>query len=206
MTHAHFYKNGFDEVIEQDNWVLGRQKETFVALYSYNMMSWSEEPSDFAGRELIAEGQQNVWICHVGNTEDYDSFATFADTVLESQVEVTFENNDSLVACLAHNNCLSGNILNTIQCLSSLGECRLSDYQTSSPLGHCLMDGPDSLDAGPGVGGRTTTKYPKLDITANYLDCFKAYQNDIYVTWTVGESLFSMGWTSPLTYQVFNTS
>ena len=208
MTHAHFYKNGFDEVIETNHWVLGKQKDTFVALYSYNIMTWSEQPSDFAGRELIAEGDQNVWICHVGNTEDYKDFSTFSDTILNSQVDVTMENNDSLATCLAHFECLAGNILNTIHCLSSMGPCRLSDHQISSPLGQCLMDGHDSedisLDArSVAQGTQTPTKsHPKFDISAHYLDCFKAYQNDIHVTWTVGESIFSMGWTNPFTYQV----
>ena len=43
MTHAHFYKPGFDEVIETDHWILGRQGSSYLALYSFNEFTWSPE-------------------------------------------------------------------------------------------------------------------------------------------------------------------
>ena len=44
MTHAHFYKPGFDQVVKTDHWVLGQQGDTFVALYSHQTMEWSKQP------------------------------------------------------------------------------------------------------------------------------------------------------------------
>ena len=50
--------------------------------------------SDFVGRELIAQGSQNVWICHVGDAEGYGSFDYFAGTIMNSEVQVSMSHTD----------------------------------------------------------------------------------------------------------------
>ena len=53
--------------------------------------------SDFVGRELIASGSENVWICHVGDQERDGSFDYFAGTILNSNVEVSMSHKDRWV-------------------------------------------------------------------------------------------------------------
>ena len=57
MTHAHFYKPGFDQVVETDQWILGRQGDTYVALYSYQTMVWSQQP------EYEVKSEKSCLIC-----------------------------------------------------------------------------------------------------------------------------------------------
>ena len=90
-------------------------------------------------RALIAPGDTNVWICHVGDASNYSSFEEFTEKILTSNV--TVENaaaQDDLINCLEENHCLSGNILDTLECLSATGSCQLSHHQDSL-LGSCLM-------------------------------------------------------------------
>ena len=148
ITHAHFYRPGkrrghgevitrrwpgYDEVVEEGHWILGRQGRTFVALYSHQPTVWSET-EEFVDREVIAAGDQNLWICHVGDMEQYGSFQRFSEAVLGSRVEVSLRDTDELVQCLRGHGCLSGNLAHTLQVGTSLQNLdfrirqHLSDY------------------------------------------------------------------------------
>ena len=86
---------------------------------------------------MIAAGDSNVWICHVGDSINYGSFDDFTEIILSSRVDVTHvESVDSLVRCLDQNRCLSsGQILKTIECLSAVGPCHVEQHKESSFLG-----------------------------------------------------------------------
>ena len=91
-----------DQVLEMSGWVVGRTGETFVALYSARPTFWAGEESPYQvtiydpdpfesimqGRDLIANGRQNVWICHVTDQSSSGSFQQFAEMVFASQPEV----------------------------------------------------------------------------------------------------------------------
>jgi hypothetical protein len=76
-THAFFPRNRFDEIAEQGQWVFGRKDDGYVALYSQNPVSWSED-NDY---ELIAEGETNIWIVEMGRADDSGTFAEFTAAV-----------------------------------------------------------------------------------------------------------------------------
>ena len=38
-----YLREGFDEVLEADHWVIARQDNTYVALYSHQTLSWAED-------------------------------------------------------------------------------------------------------------------------------------------------------------------
>ena len=70
------------------------------------------------GRELIAAGQKNVWICHVGDRQNDGDFETFADMMVTSEAAVSWPPVDSLLHCLDSENCLAGDLLATVACLA----------------------------------------------------------------------------------------
>ena len=82
-THAYFPKERFDEVCEEGNWVLGRKGDGYVALYSDNPTTWSED-NDY---ELDAEGEANVWIVELGSADENGSFDAFVEAVTGAAVD-----------------------------------------------------------------------------------------------------------------------
>ena len=81
------------------------------------MLMSDEEPNKYAGRELLAWGEENVFICHVSSVEEDESFQIFRDRILQSEVEIRMESTDSLVTCMLHNHCLSGDLGRAVTCL-----------------------------------------------------------------------------------------
>ena len=61
--------------------------EGYVGLYSHNPAVWVTE-GDWAGRELVADGKANVWICEVGDSTMYESFDEFVDLVSNSAIQI----------------------------------------------------------------------------------------------------------------------
>jgi hypothetical protein len=86
-THAYFPVDLFDEVVETGNWVIARKGDGYVALYSQKPTVWQTE-GEWAGRELIADGRFNTWICEVGDAELYGSFDEFVSQIEEARVDV----------------------------------------------------------------------------------------------------------------------
>ena len=95
-THAFFPREHFDEVVQRDNWTIGRKGDGYVALYSWRDTRWQEYDADvLAAREftdtfdLVADGgADNVWIVEVGRAADWESFEAFAAAITSATVEV----------------------------------------------------------------------------------------------------------------------
>jgi len=100
VTHAFFPTEHFDEVVEQDGWVIGRKGDGYVALWSWRPTHWrTYAPGTYTlglteRYDLVAEGgADNVWITEVGRRADWataaDPFAAFVAAVTASQPQVT---------------------------------------------------------------------------------------------------------------------
>lgn len=83
FTHAWFPRDAFDEVLEEGRWVFARKNDGYIALGSRNRCRWQNEGPD-AGRELIAEGGRNIWICEMGNGRKDGSFERFARRIADA--------------------------------------------------------------------------------------------------------------------------
>ena len=87
FTHAYFPKWAFDEVVEQDGWLIGRAGDGYVALYSSLPYQWIETGPD-AGQEIVAPGNQAVWICQLGRASVDGPFKNFVQAMTSSRVYV----------------------------------------------------------------------------------------------------------------------
>lgn len=100
VTHGFFPTEHFDEVVEQDGWVVGRKGDGYVALWSWRPTHWrTYAPGAYTlglteRFDLVADGgADNVWITEVGRGADYaaapDPFAAFVAAVTASSPAVT---------------------------------------------------------------------------------------------------------------------
>jgi len=100
ITHAFFPTEHFDEVVEQDGWVIGRKGDGYIALWSWRPTHWrTYAPGDYTlglteRFDLVADGgPDNVWITEVGRRADWagtpDPFAAFVDAITTSSPTVT---------------------------------------------------------------------------------------------------------------------
>ncbi|MBI9102092.1 MAG: hypothetical protein JEY99_06740 [Spirochaetales bacterium] len=87
FTHAWLPRNEFDEIREENEWVFARKGKGYLALYSSNPCHWQEE-GDEAGKELIAPGLKNIWICEMGREEKDGSFENFIKQISEAEVKI----------------------------------------------------------------------------------------------------------------------
>ena len=76
FTHAWLPRDRFDEVVEREGWIFARKGDGYLALRSQQPVRWQNEPGEDAGRELIAAGRANIWICEVGRRGDAVDSAT----------------------------------------------------------------------------------------------------------------------------------
>ena len=125
-----------------------------------------------------------MWICHVGDTQTYSNFSTFTEAVLQSQVRVELarEEEDELAGCLRTENCLGGDLVRTAGCLSAGGACSLHRHEHSG-IARCLLS-QNGLQA------------------VRSLDCLRASQTEISVSFSISGSELNMDWSGELTYQV----
>jgi hypothetical protein len=86
LTHAWFPKDTFDEVVERGGWFFGRRGDGYIALWSQQPCHWQEDGPD-KGRELIAPGKKNIWICELGRQAAQGSFEQFMDGILGAKIE-----------------------------------------------------------------------------------------------------------------------
>ncbi|MBD3253516.1 MAG: hypothetical protein GF383_00405 [Candidatus Lokiarchaeota archaeon] len=86
-THAFFPQWAFDEILEKDGWIFAKLKDGYIGLYSALPYYWKNPNSEFA-HDVVAEGTKNLWICHMGNKNQYDSFENFVDEILNSELIV----------------------------------------------------------------------------------------------------------------------
>jgi hypothetical protein len=91
-THAWLPKDQFDEVVERDQWIFARKGNGYLALRSQRPFYWKTDdqhtgaeaqrhaPED-VGREVIAPGKRNIWICELGRRETDGEFKEFVARV-----------------------------------------------------------------------------------------------------------------------------
>jgi len=97
-THAWLPRDRFDEVVEQDGWFFARRGEGYLALRSQQPPFWSDripgncslslrrDPQDL-GRELIAPGRDNIWLCQLGSAAENGSFPEFMAAITQAALE-----------------------------------------------------------------------------------------------------------------------
>ena len=83
-THARFPKAGFDEVVEDGRWVIGRKGDGYLALWSEVQATWAE---DDPLAEWRAEGAENRWIVQLSSAEESGDFPTFVAAVTGAAIE-----------------------------------------------------------------------------------------------------------------------
>ena len=87
FTHAYFPQWAFDELVEENGWIFGRVGDGYIGLYSAQPYEWQTEGPD-ANAELIALGNQNVWIVQMGRAADDGSFTEFVDRVSNAPLAI----------------------------------------------------------------------------------------------------------------------
>ncbi len=94
FTHAWLPRDRFDTVVERGGWVFAVKGDGYLALYSQRPCRWQDEPGEDQGRELIAEGASNIWICEVGRRADDGGaddgeFEGFVDRICQATVQTS---------------------------------------------------------------------------------------------------------------------
>ena len=85
MTHCHFNARKFDEVVQRDGWTFGRSGDGYVGIYSSKPHSFRKEGL-YAGRELICDGNEVVWLAECGSASEDGSFPEFIERMVSAQV------------------------------------------------------------------------------------------------------------------------
>jgi hypothetical protein len=78
--HAFFPRAGFDEVVEVENWVMGRKGDGYLALGSQHPVYWVED-SEY---ELRTDVTENTWIVELGSAEEWGGFEGFVAAIGDS--------------------------------------------------------------------------------------------------------------------------
>lgn len=94
FTHAWLPKDRFDQVLERDGWIFARKGNGYLALRSRNPYFWREDPlqgghgykPEDAGRETIANGARNIWICQMGRKAEDGEFSRFVQSISAARV------------------------------------------------------------------------------------------------------------------------
>ncbi len=86
-THAWLPRDRFDEVVESGHWVFARLGDGYLALYSRQPTRWQQRPGEDQGRELIAEGRANAWICELGRRADDGDFEGFCERIRSATLQ-----------------------------------------------------------------------------------------------------------------------
>lgn len=85
FTHAWFPRDQFDEIREDNDWIFGRKDDGYIAIKSRNKSYWASDGDD-KGKEIIANGAENIWICELGRKADFGSFDSFIEKVGSAQL------------------------------------------------------------------------------------------------------------------------
>ena len=91
MTHCHFNKRKFDEVVQKKGWTFGRSRDGYVAIWSSKPHSFRDE-GVYSGRELICDGNEVVWIAECGSRSEDGTFESFICKMLDAKAELKGEN------------------------------------------------------------------------------------------------------------------
>ncbi len=85
MTHCHFNARKFDEVVSEAGWTFGRKGDSYVGIYSSAAHSFRKEGA-YAGRELVCDGNETVWLAECGSRREDGSFADFMKKILAAEI------------------------------------------------------------------------------------------------------------------------
>jgi hypothetical protein len=83
-THAFFPTDRFDEHCEVGGWMIGRKGDGYVALFSQHGYDKTSK-GKYADKELICHSKKNIWICQMGNKQEYGSFENFVSRLLRTK-------------------------------------------------------------------------------------------------------------------------
>jgi hypothetical protein len=100
FTHAWLPRDRFDEVIEQNGgpaasaggpaasagWIFARRGDGYLALRSQQPYHWQTEPGEDKGREVVAPGKQNIWICELGRRAVDGGFGDFMQRIAGAEL------------------------------------------------------------------------------------------------------------------------
>jgi hypothetical protein len=86
FTHAWLPRDRFDEVVERGGWILARKGDGYLALRSQQPYQWQDEPGEDQGREVLAPGKENVWICEMGRRAADGEFEDFVQRIVAAEV------------------------------------------------------------------------------------------------------------------------
>ncbi|HVY60102.1 MAG TPA: hypothetical protein VHF22_00555 [Planctomycetota bacterium] len=100
LTHAFFPLAAFDEVTTAGPWTCARKGDGYVGLYSALPTQW-QTTGPFAGRELVAPGDRNIWLCVVGRRAEDGPFASFVARLSAAAVTATNPGNQDQTTPLA---------------------------------------------------------------------------------------------------------
>lgn len=85
MTHCHFNARKFDEVVSEAGWTFGRKGDSYVGIYSSTPHSFRREGA-YAGRELISDGNETVWLAECGSRREDGSFEDFRKKMAAAEI------------------------------------------------------------------------------------------------------------------------
>jgi hypothetical protein len=86
FTHAWLPRDQFAEVVEREGWIFARRGEGYLALRSQQPYRWQAEPGEDQGREVIAPGKRNVWICELGRRAVDGEFEAFVERIIAAEL------------------------------------------------------------------------------------------------------------------------
>ncbi len=89
FTHLYFPKPLFDEVSEEEHWICGRKKESFVAVWCSNTLCDFDEV--LYDCEKRAYGSRMAYVCICKSKEEYGSFEEFIFDVQSRKITFSKE-------------------------------------------------------------------------------------------------------------------
>ncbi|MEK3883344.1 hypothetical protein [Paenibacillus sp. PL2-23] len=79
-THAYFPFRQFDEVCKEGDWLFGRKRDAYVALYSQKPYTVTTSGT-YKERELLCLEKSNIWLLEAGSKEQWVSFERFVKVI-----------------------------------------------------------------------------------------------------------------------------
>jgi hypothetical protein len=82
FTHAFLPRGQFDETVKRDGWFFARKGDGYLALWSSDpeadwLPNADPEQQQLGDYEIVADGENTIWICELGRASDYADFDSF---------------------------------------------------------------------------------------------------------------------------------
>ncbi len=95
-THAYFPVAEFSQVEIGKNWIAGKQNNGYIGLIAVNGLRLSDK-GKFAGRQLISQGKNNIWLVETAQTDEFATLQEFTNylqqvSVIQTEDEVAIHN------------------------------------------------------------------------------------------------------------------